>query len=90
MGKTIHVDVDILSKPVDKDSGCTELGRVLCLFVVESHKPNGEPYPLKTVFHLLAGLLRYARSASVQQYSNFLDPKDMRFRKLQGTMDTHF
>ena len=84
------IDVDILSKPVDKDSECTELCRVLCLFVVEARKTNVEPYPPKTVFHLLAGLLRYARSGSVQQYPNFLDPKDVRFRKLQGTMDTHF
>ena len=38
----------------------------------------------------MAGLLRYARSGSVQQYPNFLDPKDVRFKKLQGTMDTHF
>ena len=73
VGETI--DVDILSKPVDKDSECTELCRVLCLFVVEARKTNGEPYPPKTVFHLLAGLLRYARSGSVQQYPNFLDPK---------------
>ena len=56
VGETI--DVDILSKPVDKDSECTELCRVLCLFVVEARKTNGEPYPPKTVFHLLAGLLR--------------------------------
>ena len=89
MGETI--DVDILSKPVDKDSECTELCHILCLFVVEARKTNGEPYPPKTVFHLLAGLLHYARSGSVQQYPNFLDPKDVRFRKLQGTMDnTHF
>ena len=38
-------DVNILSKPVDKDSECTELCRVLCLFVVEARETNGEPYP---------------------------------------------
>ena len=38
-------DVDILSKPVDKDSECTELCRVLCLFVVEARETNGESYP---------------------------------------------
>ena len=47
VGETI--DVDILSKPVDKDSGCTELCRVLCLFIVEARKTNGEPYLPKTV-----------------------------------------
>ena len=34
VGETI--DVDILSKPVDKDSKCTELCHILCLFVVEA------------------------------------------------------
>ena len=80
------IDVDILAKPV---GDCTELCRVLCLFVVEARKVNGELYPAKTVFHLLAGLLRYSRSVE-PTCPNFLDPKDARFRKLQGTMDTHF
>ena len=52
------------------DSGCTELCHTLCLFVVEACKTNGEPYPPKTVFHLLVGLLRYARSGSVPLYSS--------------------
>ena len=38
-------DVDILSKPVDKDSECTELRRVLCIFVVEARETNSDPYP---------------------------------------------
>ena len=88
VGETI--DIDILSKPVDKNSECTELCRVLCFFVVEARKTNGELYPPKTVFHLLSGLLRYARSQAVHPYPNFLDPKDVRFKKLQGTMDTRF
>jgi len=29
-----NIDVDILSRPVDKDNNCTELCRVLFLFVV--------------------------------------------------------
>lgn len=41
VGETI--DVDILSKPVDKDSECTQLCRVLCLFVVEARKPMVSP-----------------------------------------------
>ena len=81
------IDIDILSKPVDKDSGCTELCRILC--VIEARKTNSESYPPKTVLHLLAGLLCYTCSGSVQQSPNFLDPKDVRFRKLQGTMETH-
>ncbi len=61
----------------------------MCLFVVEAGKGNGEPYPSKTVYHILAGLLRFARSEQ-PNFPNFLDPKDVRFKKLQGTMDTHF
>ena len=65
---------------------CLELCRVLSLFVVEARKSNGEPYPAKTIYHLISGLLRYARS--IQPHCpNFLDPKDVRFKKLQGTMD---
>ncbi len=64
-----------------------ELCRLLCL--VEARKGNGEPYPAKTIYHLLAGLLRYARSKQ-PACPNFLDSKDVRFKKLQGTMDTQF
>jgi len=34
-----NIDVDILSRPVDKDSNYTELCRVLCLLVVPPTKP---------------------------------------------------
>lgn len=84
-GETINPN--ILCAPVDAD--CKELCRALCLFVLEARKTNGEPYPAKTVDHLLAGLLQYARSVQ-STFPNFLDPKDARFKKLQGTMDTHF
>ena len=33
---------------------------------------------------------RYAHSQAVQPYPNFLDAKDGRYKKLQGTMDTRF
>ncbi len=79
-------DIDILSKPVDLE--CTQLCLALCLFVVEVRKGNGEPYPSRTVYHLLAGLLRFAPSESTCPY--FLDPKHVWYKKLQGTMDTHF
>ena len=80
-------NIDILSMPLKQE--CTELCRALCLFVVEARKGNGEPYPAKTLYHLLAGLLRFARTEQ-PAFPNFLDPKDVRFKKLQGTMDTQF
>ena len=72
-----------------KKSNCEELCRALCLFVVEARKVNGDQYPPQTIFHLLAGLLRHARSVRPNT-SNFLDPKDVQFRDLHGTMDTLF
>ena len=61
------IDEEILSKPMSGE--CTELCRVLSLFIVEARKTNGELYPPKTLFHLLAGLLRHARS--IQPVSQF-------------------
>ena len=72
-----------------KKSNCEELCRALCLFVVEARKVNGDQYPPQTIFHLLAGLLRHACSVRPNT-PNFLDPKDVQFRDLQGTMDTLF
>ncbi|MCG8624099.1 MAG: DUF3504 domain-containing protein, partial [Proteobacteria bacterium] len=66
-----------------------ELCRVLSLFVVETKKQDGKPYPAKTVYHLLAGILRYMHEADPKA-PNFLDQKDGDFKKLHGTMDTHF
>ena len=65
-----------------------ELCRVLSLFVVEARKQDGKPYPAKTLYHLLAGILRYMRDVDPKA-PNFLDQKDGDFKKLHGTMDTH-
>ena len=59
---------------------------MLSLFVVEASKQDGKPHPAKTVYHLLAGILRYMREADPKA-PNFLDQKD---GDLHGTMDTHF
>ena len=48
-----------------------------------------KPYPAKTVYHLLAGILLYMRDADPKA-PNFLDQKDSDFKKLHGTMDTYF
>ena len=66
-----------------------ELCRVLSLFVVEARKQDGKPYPAKILYHLLAGILRYMRDVDPKA-PNFLDQKDGDFKKLHGTMDTHF
>ncbi len=66
-----------------------ELRRVLSLFVDEAKKQDGKPYPAKTLYHLLAGILRYMCDADLKA-PNFLDQKDGDFKKLHGRMDTHF
>ena len=50
---------------------------------------NGERYPPKTLFQLMAGLFRHAHSID-PNYPNFLDPKEPQFKGLQGTMDNCF
>ena len=61
----------------------------MSLFVVEAKKQDGSSYPAKTVYHLLSGILRYMREKDPYA-QNFLDQKDGAFKKLHGTMDTHF
>ena len=58
----------------------------LCHFVVEARRSDGKPYPSATLYQLLAGLLRYARSNSVD-FPNFLDKTDLRFRELRAACD---
>ena len=53
------------------------------MFVAETSKVNGEPYPPKTLYELLCGLFRHARS-------NFLNKSDVRFTKLHNIMDSVF
>ena len=67
---------------------CTvkELSDWLCRFVVEARRSDGKPYPSTTLYQLLAGLLRYARSKSTD-FPNFLDKSDPRFRELRAACD---
>ena len=83
------IDANFLDKRFSTgEASRMELCRVLSLFVVEARKQDGKPYPAKTLYHLLAGILRYMRDIDPKA-PNFLDQKDD-FKKLYGTMDTHF
>ena len=66
-----------------------ELCRCLSLFVVESRRTDIKPYPPKTLYHLLAGLLCHMCDIDLQA-PKFLDQKESTFRKLHGTMDSLF
>ena len=59
------------------------------MFVAETSKVNGEPYSPKTLYELLCGLLRHARSED-PGFPNFLDKSDVRFIKLHNIMDSVF
>ena len=64
---------------------------ISCLqrFVSEARRVDGMPYPPKTLYQILCGLLRHAREHQSNP-PNFLDRKDTRFKKLHGTCDSVF
>ena len=55
--------------------------------VIEARRKDGEPYPARTLYLLLAGLLRYGRSKS-KLCPNFMDKSDVRFSELSGVCET--
>ena len=59
----------------------------LSRFMVEARRADGQPYPATTIYQLLSGLLRYARSKT-KDCPNFLDKKDSRFSELSGTCES--
>ena len=67
----------------------TALNLHLSRYALETRKNNGEQYPPKTIHLLLCGLLRHMRNVN-PGCPNFLDKKDSRFKKLHGTLDSHF
>ena len=73
---------DLLEKSV-----ADQLNYWLSQFVVEVQCSDGESYPASTLYQLLAGLLRYARSKT-KDFPNFMDKKDMRFSELSGTCES--
>ena len=58
----------------------------LTLFIAEVRKKDGSPYPHKTVYRLLTGLLRHMRSVNVE-CPNFLDTNDSRFATFHNGLD---
>ena len=58
-------------------------------FVAETSKVNGDPYPPKTLYEILCGLLRHARLED-PSFPNFLDKNDARFSKLHNVIDSVF
>ena len=61
----------------------------LALYIAETQKENGDCYPPKTLYVLLAGLLCYCQSKN-PTCLNFLDTSDKRFQVLHNAMDNTF
>ncbi len=76
---------DLFDKTYPPDVICNALQK----FVTEARREDGSPYPPKTLYQLLCGLLRHSRGVQ-EDPPNFLDRNDVRFKKLHGTCDCVF
>ena len=59
-------------------------------YVAETRNTRGEPYPPKTIYQLLTGILQYLRLTQPHNCPNFLDRSDMHFIKLHNAIDNVF
>ena len=66
-----------------------ELARWLSIFTVEIRRGDGFEYPPKTIYNILAALLRFMR-ATDPTTPNFLDQTNVSFSRLHRTMDSIF
>ncbi|XP_064384924.1 zinc finger MYM-type protein 2-like isoform X2 [Halichondria panicea] len=67
-----------------------QLNHWLSIFIVETRKVTGEPYPPTTIHSILSGILRYMRSLDAKKCPNFFAKKDPRFQTFHNTMDSVF
>ena len=54
--------------------------------MIEAQHSDGQPYLATTIYQVLSGLLRYARSKT-RDCPNFTDKKDAHFSELSGTCE---
>ena len=66
-----------------------DLARWLSIFTVEIRHGDGSEYPPKTIYNILAALLRFMRAIDPTT-PNFLDQKNASFSRLHRTMDSIF
>ena len=81
-------------EPVPDDllesASAEEISKWLAHYVAETRNTRGEPYPPKTIYQLLTGILRHLRLTQPHNCPNFLDRSDMRFIKLHNAIDNVF
>ena len=71
-----------------EDMDSAKLNKWLSVFVAETRKVNGEPYPPATLQLLLSGLQRHLRSLNLEKAPNIFAKNDPAFNKLHHTMDS--
>ena len=65
------------------------LNKWLSTFAVETRNHQGKPYPPKTIYSLLCGILREMRNTN-PHYPNFLNKEDSEFSTFHTTLDNLF
>lgn len=80
-----QLPVDLFDRPYTAKETCSCLQR----FVMEARKEDGSQYPPKILYLMLAAFLRHSREVQSDPV-NFLDWKDVCFKKLHGTCDVVF
>lgn len=66
-----------------------QLDRWLSFYVLETRNNKGKPYPPKTLYQLLCGLLRHMRGINPNA-PNFLDKTNPSYKKLHNVIDNRF
>ena len=56
------------------------------MVILEARRADGSPYPSSSIYQILCGLLRHARS-HWKDCPNFLDKQNTAFTELRGTCD---
>ena len=65
-----------------------ELNKWLSIFVAETRKVNGQPYPLTSIHLLLVGLQQHVCSMDKENAPNLFAKNDPAFQTLHQTMDS--
>ena len=82
-------DKDQVPDDLFRDGNRQDLCKFLSAYVAETRKQDGSPYPPKTVYALLTGLLRHSRTLNAAS-PNFLDTEDPSFFSFHASLDNLF
>ncbi|XP_019637242.1 PREDICTED: zinc finger MYM-type protein 2-like [Branchiostoma belcheri] len=74
--------------PVDlSETSPEEMGFWLSRFVFEIRRQDGKPYPPKTLYNIVAAIMRHFREDLSRHDMNFLDKSDTRFAEFRKALD---